>query len=150
MHLENFKLFAVTPPAAIVDNAGLTTAEIDTKGFEYVRVIVALGALDIAMTALKIQESDTSGSGFADVPGLTYGTSIDIDGSTSALPTASNDNGFFVFDLDLRGRKRYLDVVATCGDGSTGTYITILAMLMLGDALPHGVAGHGAAGMLKL
>ncbi|AHF05509.1 hypothetical protein MARPU_09545 [Marichromatium purpuratum 984] len=146
---NNFKLVSVTPPAAIIDAASATTAEVDTKGWEHARIIAYLGATDVAMSALKVTESDTSGSGHADVPGLVYGTSTDIAGSTSALPTADADNTFFVFDLDLRGRKRYLDVIATCGDGSTGTFLTIWAELYRGDVAPHTVAGHGAGGMLK-
>ena len=148
--IENFKLVGVTPPAAIIDDSAVTTAEIDTKGWDHCRVIVYLGATDIAMSALKMTESDTSGSGHADITGLVYGTSTDIDGDTSALPSATDDNGFFVFDVDLRGRKRYLDVSATVGNGSTGAYVTILAELYRGEAMPTSVSGHGAAGMLKL
>jgi len=147
---HNFKLVSVTPPAAIIDNASATTAEIDTKGFEYARIIAYVGATDIAMTALKVTESDTSGSGHADVTGLVYGTSTDLAGSASALPTADADNKFFVFDIDLRGRKRYLDVTATCGDGSAGTFLAIWAELYQGDVAPSTVAGHGAGGMLKV
>jgi len=147
---RNFKLVSVTPPAAIIDDSAVTTAEIDTQGWDWARIIVYLGATDIAMTALKITESDASGSGHADVTGLVYGTSEDIDGDTSALPAADDDNGFFIFDIDLRGRKRYLDVGATVGDGAAGTYITILAELFRGDTRPTTVAGHGAGGMLEL
>ena len=124
------KFVSVTPPAAIVDNASLTTATIDTLGYSYARVFVYIGATDIAMTALKMQESDDSGmSGAADITGLVYGTSTDIAGSTSALPAATDDNKCFVFELDLKGRKRYLDLVATCGDGAAGTYVTAFALL---------------------
>ncbi len=59
-----------------------------------------------------------------DVTGLVYGTSAGIAGTTSALPTATDDNKCFKFEIDLRGRKRYLDLVATCGDGATGTFAT--------------------------
>lgn len=146
---NNFKLVSITPPAAIIDNASATTAEIDTKGWEHARIVAYLGATDVAMSALKVTESDTSGSDHADITGLVFGTSTDIDGATSALPGAGDDNKFFVFDIDLRGRKRYLDVTATCGDGSAGTFLTIWAELYRGDVAPHTVAGHGAGGMLK-
>lgn len=127
--LLNTKLVAITPPGAIVDNASLTTAEIDTLGFDYMQVIVHLGATDIAMTALTVTESDTAGSGHANVTGLIWGTSANIAGSTSTLPSSTDDNKFFVADIDLRGRKRYIDVTATCGDGAAGTYITIIGLL---------------------
>ena len=101
---DNFKLMSVTPPAAIVDNASFTTAEVDTAGWDMARIVVYLGATDIAMSALKVTESDTSASGHADITGAVFGTSTDIDGSTSALPSATDDNKFFVIDLDLRGQ----------------------------------------------
>lgn len=147
---ENFKLVNLTPPAAIIDDSAVTVAELDTQGWDHARIVAILGATDIAVTALKVAESDASGSGFAAVTGLVFGTSTDIDGNTSVLPSATDDNGLFVFDIDLRGRKRYLDVWATVGDGAAGTFIAIIAELFRGDAMPITVAGHGTTGMLKL
>ena len=148
--LERVKYLSITPPAAIVDNASLTTAEIDTKGYDHCTIVCYLGATDIAMTALKVTESDASGSGHADVTGLVYGTSVDIDGATSSLPSANDDNKFFVFDVDLRGRKRYLDVTATVGNGDTGAFVTILAILSQADTAPVTKAGMGVAGFLAV
>ena len=48
-------------PAAIVDNANATSTPIDCAGAAYIEVPVQLGATDIAITALRLQESDTSG-----------------------------------------------------------------------------------------
>lgn len=147
---KNCKLVTITPPAAIVNNGSYTTAEIDTKGFRHMRIIAHLGATDIAMTALKATESDTSGSGHADITGAVFGTSTDIAGSTSALPSATDDNKFFVIDLDLRGRKRYIDVTATAGNGSTGTYLAIWAELYKGEATPVSLTNMGAGGALSV
>ena len=146
--LQQVKYVNLTPPAAIIDNSAVTVAELDTLGWDYANIVAILGATDIAMTALSVTESDASGLGHAAVTGLVYGTSTDIDGNTSALPTATDDNGFFVFQIDLRGRKRYLDVSATVGDGTAGTFITIIAILSRGDTGPSTVAGMGAAGVL--
>lgn len=116
--LQNVKVVNVTPPAAIKDNASFATTTIDTAGFNKVAIYFALGATDIAMTALKVQESDDSGmSGAADITGAVYGAT-----GAPALPSADDDNKIFGFFIDLKGRKRYLDVVATAGDGSTGTF----------------------------
>jgi hypothetical protein len=131
--LQNSKIVRVTDPAAIVDNASYATTEIDCRGFDYCTIIAYVGATDIAMTALKVQESDTSGSGFADVTGLIYGTSNGLAGTASVIPTATDDNKFFLFEVNLRGRKRYLDVVATAGNGTAGTYCTILAILTMSE-----------------
>lgn len=143
--LQQVKFVTVTPPGAIVDDASFTTTAIDTVGFGKLAVVVQLGATDIAMTALKIQESDDSGmSGAADITGLVYGTSTDPDtGTTSALPTDSNDNGRFVFFISLQGRKRYIDVVATAGNGSTGTYACIIGILYNGESIPNTATERG-------
>jgi len=122
--LQQLKFQQVTPPAAIVDNASAATTVIDTAGAASVLVLVSLGALDVAMTALKVQESDQSGSGFVDIAETVLGTA-----TGTSLPTATADNtivGFFI--RCGAGRKRYLDLVATCGDGAAGTFITALAI----------------------
>ena len=148
--LQNTKLVSITPPAAIVDNASYTTASIDTQGWDYMQVVVYLGATDIAMTALKLQESDTDGGSYADVTGLVFGTSSNIAGSTSTLPSATDDNKFFVFDVDLRGRKRYFDLVATAGDGTAGTFLTAFAILSRGKDQPVTAAERGASQILRV
>lgn len=143
--LHNVKFVSITPPGAILDAASATTGEIDTLGFDYLTIVCQVGATDIAMTALKITESDTSGSDHADVTGLVYGTSTDIDGNASALPSATDDNKFFVFQIDLRGRKRYIDMVATMGDGTAGGYFTAFGILSRGDASPTTEAAINAS-----
>lgn len=148
---QQTKLVSVTPPAAIVDNASLTTGEIDTAGWDYLQIVVYLGATDVAMSALAATESDSSGSGHANVTGLVYGTSTDIDGSTSALPTATDDDSFFVFDIDLRGRKRYIDLTATVGNGTSGTYAAVIGILSRAKSgTPDSVSDRGAAGVVSV
>jgi hypothetical protein len=150
IHAQNTKYVSITPPAAIVDDASYTTAEVDTLGFDYATIVVYLGATDIAMTALKVTESDSSGSGHADVTGLVFGTSDNIAGSTSALPSADDDNTFQIFEIDLRDRKRYLDVVATAGNGSAGTFATILCILSRAGESVDTAAERGADEIVRL
>ena len=134
--LRNVKYVSVTPPGAILDDASATTAEIDTLGFSHLTIVCQVGATDIAMTALKVTESDTAGSGHADVTGLVFGTSTDIGGAASALPSATDDNGFFVFQIDLRGRKRYIDLTATMGNGTLGGYFVAFGILSRAASSP--------------
>lgn len=146
----NSKFVGITPPAAIVDNTSYTTAAIDTVGYGFVEIYVYLGATDIAMAALKVQESDDSGmSGAEDVPGCVVGTSVNADGATSALPTATDDNKLMKFEIDMRGRKRYLDVVATAGDGTAGTYMTAFAILSQPSISPITATAKGADEVLR-
>jgi hypothetical protein len=152
IHAQNFKFVSVTPPAAIVDAGSYTTAAIDTAGYDYCTIIAYLGATDIAMAALKVQESDDSGmSGAADVTGLVVGTSNNIAGSTSALPSATDDNKAMCFEVKCGGdRKRYLDLVATAGDGTAGSYLTVFALLSKGEAVPVTAAERGFDEILRV
>ena len=140
----------VTPPAAISDNTAFETSEIDTLGWDYLEIAVILGATDIAMAELKVQESDASGSGHADITGLVFGTSNKIDGAQSALPSATDDDKIFLCQIDLRKRKRYIDVSAKSGNGTAGTYCAIVARLSRGKVLPSDAAGAGAEAILRV
>lgn len=148
--LQNVKLVSVIKPDAIVNNASWTTAEIDTKDWDYAQIVVHYGTSDVALAALKVQESDTSGSGFADVTGLVVGTSTNVDGSTSALPSAIDDDKFVVFDIDLRSRKRFLDLVATAGAGTAGTFASACCILSRGKEAPVSMAERGADEVLRV
>jgi hypothetical protein len=139
------KMVSVTPPAAKLDNASATTAEIDTLGYRFAVINVYLGDTDIAAAALKVQESDVSGSGFADITGTRFGTDNQDTGAASALPSANDDNKFFQIFIDLRGRKRYLDVVFTAGDGTTGTFAAIWCELYRGEKAPRLASESGVA-----
>lgn len=147
---QKCKFVAITPPGAIKDNADFGTTEVDTLGFDAMLLVVLLGATDIAMAALKVTESDTSGSGHADVTGLVWGTSTNIAGATSALPSATDDNKFQIAHIDLRKRKRYIDLTATAGNGTNGTYLTAIAMLYKADDAPMTAAERGADEILAV
>lgn len=141
--LQNVKVVNVTPPAAIVDNASFTTNSIDTAGYGKLAVYFSLGATDIAMAALKLQEADDD-STYGDITGCVYGAS-----GAPALPSATDDNKVFGFFVNLAGRKRYIDVVATAGDGSTGTYGSCIAVLYNGEGINSATERGLAANLIK-
>jgi hypothetical protein len=99
------------------------------------------------MTALKLQTSDTDGS-YGDLTGAVFGTSTNIAGSTSTLPADDADTLAFVFLVNLVGKKRYFDLVATAGDGSAGTYLFAFAELYRGEDQLLTAAGLGASQVL--
>lgn len=150
LHASECKLVNLTPPAAIVDNASFTVAELDTLGFDYAVIYVMLGATDIAFTAAAVTESDTSGSGHANVTGLIYGTSTNTAGSTSTLPTATDDDEIFAFEIDLRYRKRYLDLTLTIGNGTVGGFAVVWAELFRAKELPISAAERGCNQILRV
>lgn len=142
--IEGMKLkyVPVTNPAAIVDNAAFPTAALDTSGWDFVTFLVHLGATDIAIAAFKLQESNDSGmSGAVDVDGADYTT----DGT---VPSATDDNKLFAIHVNCKGRKRYLDLVLTAGDGSAGTFASVIAILSQPKIAPSTAAGRGLAAEL--
>jgi hypothetical protein len=137
-NLQNCKFQNVTPPAAIVDNAPFATATVDTKGFRALLVLVSLGALDVNVAALRLQESDAANmSGATDIPGT------DFSQAPLSLPAATQDNGLIGIFVDLRGRKRYIDLSLTGGDGTTGTFASVVAVLERAEETPNTVAERG-------
>ena len=137
-NLQN-KAVAVTSPGAIVDNAAFTTNTIDTKGFAFITIIVLLGALDVALDAFKLRESNASDmTGALDVDGADFST----DGT---LPTATDDNKLYAIHVNLSGRKRYLDLTLTGGDGAAGTYVAAVAILSEAAEVPSSVDARGFA-----
>jgi hypothetical protein len=145
----NQKFVGITPPAAIVDNAAFTTAAVDTAGFRTAEIFVYFGAMDIAATVCNVRESDASNMGTPNnITGCVCGTSTNSDGITSTLPTATSDNTLIKFEIPLQGRKRYLDVEVTGGDGSAGTFMTAFALLSDGDNDPSSAVAKGAAQVL--
>ena len=148
-------VFVVYEPQAIVNNASLTCNVIDTQGYRFLRLEVILGATDIALTALKLQESDakassTSLTSGADIVGTRFGTDNADTGSASVLPSATDDNKVYTFEIDLRGRKRYILPVVTVGNGVSGAYTTIVARLVRGENMPTTAAQKGVAQLMRV
>ena len=134
---------AITSPGAIVDNAAFVTNTIDTLGFAQLTIIVMLGALDIALAAFKLRESNDSGmSGAVDISGA------DFSVSPSTLPAATADNNLYAIHVDLRGRKRYVDLSLTGGDGTSGTYAAAMAQLSNPQTFPSSASDRGFAAEL--
>lgn len=144
--LQRIKVVQVTAPTAINDNTAYTTATVDTLGFDECLFEIAFGAMDIAVAALKVQESDDSGmSGAADVSGA------DFSVSPATLPSATDDNHFYGVHVKCGGaRKRYLDLSFTAGDGSAGTYASVNALLAKGETEPSSATTQGFTQLLKV
>lgn len=148
--LQQVKYVNIISPDAVVDNTAYSpSVVVDTAGYDQCTFVVQLGTTDAAMAALKIQEADaitdantlTSG---ADVTGLVYGTSTDPDsGSTSSLPGASDGDKLYAFHVSTKGRKRYLQLAATAGNGTTGTYLSALAILSKAGEGPYNATTRG-------
>jgi hypothetical protein len=103
----------------VADNHAAGTVNgpaIDRRGFEEALVVVNSGANGTGGTVnLKVQESDASDTGFADIAG-------------AAFPeiTEANDNTVYVGRFNLVGRKRYLRLVAVVGTAACDLGATVI------------------------
>jgi hypothetical protein len=122
---------SVTKAASSVAASATHSHEIDTLGFKYASIDVIYSPFTAATSSyasvLKVQESDASGSGQADVTGLSITAGA---GST----TGANVGAVARFNVDLRGRKRYLTVVT-----SPGNTVAVVTSARLSKGESHAV-----------
>lgn len=104
-HIERSKTVA-----KVVDTNAAMAHAIDCLGYNHASIDVSFEAGSTAAavaSVLKLQQSDTNGS-FADVSGFVGGTDFTIP-----TPANTTDSVTVRMDIDLRGRKRYLNVAVT-------------------------------------
>ena len=127
---------SVTKAASSVAASGTHSNEIDTAGFKYASIDVIFSPFTAATAAyasvLKVQESDTSNASQADITGLSITAGA---GST----TGANVGAVARFNIDLRGRKRYLTVVT-----SPGNTVAVVTNARLSKAEQHAVTATEA------
>jgi hypothetical protein len=117
--LENTKTIASLSDD--ITSSATHSMEIDTLGFKVASIDVAFEKVAAAGTnsavalVLKLQHGDSTSS-YADLSGYVGGTSFTI-------PTPANTTADTVvrFDVDLRGKRRYLRVLAT-GNATGSVY----------------------------
>jgi len=116
---------SVSKAEVAVTSSATHSLEIDTLGFANASIDVlfspftAASPPTTAATVLRVAQSDTSGSGQVNISGFVAGT----DFTVAAGVTATASVGYaHRFEIDLRGKRRYLTVFAT--PASTSTVIT--------------------------
>lgn len=141
--LQDLKWVGVVFPQAIKDNTeyvgskGSTPVSVDTKGWSECAFVITTGATDIAHATLKIWESDDD-STYTAITGLNWAT------SPLTLPSATDDNTMVAGFIELGGnRKRYLQVELIPGDGTTGAYATVHAVLARAVEAPNSASERG-------
>ena len=106
--------------APAVQSAAADGAAIDIKGANRAAIVVSTGAIvGSGDFGVKLQESDASGSGFADV------AAEFVDSDAPATLAASSS-----YRLGYRGHKRYIRVALT---KAGGTSIALGAVGILSD-----------------
>ena len=127
MNLQSLKSVCPLGPISFTNGGTATSATIDCKGYEELQLVVTktTHATDY-ITVLTIQQSDdTNASNFATVTGYVVGTDYTLASLTGGT-NAATEKAAGVFNIDLRGKKRYFRVLVTNGAatgivGITGT-----------------------------
>ena len=120
MNLQGLKSVVALGPISMTAAAVLTSASIDCKGYEELQLVVTKTThSNDYITVFNIQQSDsTNTSDFAAVTGYVAGTDWTQASLTSGT-NAATEKAAGVFNIDLRGKKRYFRVLVTNG-GVTG------------------------------
>jgi hypothetical protein len=136
-HLEGTK--TVVGSAVATNSSTTALLRLDTLGYDYASIDVVYGKVAAAGTAsavaqtLTILHSDLASSEYGAVAGY----------PTVSLPTgaASTNEGSVVrFDVDMRGKKRYIEVKSSPNTDAT---VTVVARLGKGEQHPTAAAGKG-------
>ena len=138
LHLARTKTDAIIGTADTATNA---TAQhtIDTLGYAYASIDVIAGpaaSTSSVFQTLTLTESDASTGTYSTVSGF----SGDLKPAAYAGQTATDAMTVSRLDVDLRGKKRYLRVVAS---PNTDTVIVVSARLGRGEAGPVDATGKG-------
>jgi len=119
------------------------SVEIDTIGFNHASIDVVFSPFTAAATAaatvLRLAQSDSSGSGQTSISGFVGGTDFTVAAGST---TGANAGYTHRFDVDLRGKKRYLTVYAT--PAATVGVVT-LARLSKGEIGPTSASDKGVS-----
>ena len=135
MNLQGLKSVVALGPVSMTAAAVLTSASIDAKAYEELQFVVTktTHATDY-ITSFVIQQSDTDvASNYAAVTGYVAGTDWTLASLTGGT-NAATEKAAGVFNIDLRGKKRYFRVVVTNG-GATGV-VGITGTLARGEQAP--------------
>ncbi len=147
--LQAIKVVNITPPAAAVTAGSFTTAVVDTIGYDYATIVCHFGAIGAAgVTALKVQHSDVSNASFTDITGADFDGGAGPKSEVLALPANADDDKLFKFEVDLRGRKRYLDLVATAG--ADAVFMSAHAVLSRAEVAPVSSTDQASGGTCRV
>ena len=139
---QNLDYNVALPPQSVA-SAAVTSAPVDTQGYHYasLALISAAALAATPMTALQVQECDTINGVFTPVPATVGGTAYPIPNGS----VAAGGYVYALFQLDLRRRKRFLQVTLTNG---TTQILTVLAILSRADQVSVGTTTPANVGVL--
>ena len=145
------KHFVAITPISKTNGAtagGTADLPIDTLGYDFMNLTVIASTADVVsntLSVLLLKEADvTATSSMANVSGSVGGTDFTI--ATNAYTSTSNQN-IWTYNVDLRGRKRYLRVYAS---PQTTMVMAAVASLYRGEQAPITATKANALNVVSL
>lgn len=144
-HVQSLKLVIPVHPQT-VDNddpvgayGDAAPVSVDCKGYRSALVVWAFGAIDSdgAPTAMNLWEADATGDTFTEVP------SCDWIADTTEDVVATDDKKAFGIFLDLRKRKRYLQIQCAIPNATTATGFAGFVILGDPEIAPNSASERG-------
>ena len=135
MNLQGLKSVCPLGPISFSAAGTAISASVDAKGYEELQLVVTktTHATDY-ITVLTIQQSDdTVLTNFAAVTGYVAGTDWTLASLTGGT-NAATEKAAGVFNIDLRGKKRYFRVLMT--NGAATAIVGITGTLARGSEAP--------------
>jgi len=135
MNLQGLKSVCPLGPISFSAAGTAISASVDAKGYEELQLVVTKTThSNDYITVLTIQQSDdTVLTNFAAVTGYVAGTDWTLASLTGGT-NAATEKAAGVFNIDLRGKKRYFRVLVTNG-AATGI-VGITGTLARGEQAP--------------
>jgi hypothetical protein len=145
LHSENTKVVAELPTAAVGATASATLT-IDTLGYDHASIsVLRAGNSDTNFAnVVKVEESDSSGSGYGNITALVGGGTGGF--SVPAASASTSTTNILKMDVDCKAKKRYLKVTYTPGVTAT---VGIVAHLSRGEVAPSSASQAGVIGLVK-
>ena len=135
MNLQGLKSVVALGPISFTAAGTAISASVDTKGYEELQLVVTKTThSNDFITVLTIQQSDdTVLTNFATVSGYVVATDYTLASLTGGT-NAATEKAAGVFNIDLRGKKRYFRVLVT--NGAVTGIIGITGTLARGEQAP--------------
>lgn len=148
MNSANARWFQHIAPSATNSSSTSTTTAFDTAGYDYLELVFSQGTVSTGLTlsTLALQEGDSSTTATTNITGAIAGTSTPLFASAGAgsnLPSSSTNGTLQVFNIDLKGRKRWMNLSAIASS-STGLPCDAIARLSRSERAPESAAQYGA------
>ena len=144
MNLQGLKSSVLIAPSTFSAAGTAISNTVDCKGFEELQLVLTKTThSNDYITVFNIQQSDsTNTSDFAAVTGYVAGTDWTQASLTSGT-NAATEKAAGVFNIDLRGKKRYFRVLVTNGAVASG--ISLTATLARPEQAPITATGVNAS-----